>query len=258
MSVATGDIVLFGSAGMPEDDTTTPVGGAIDTSVMVVFDVAADPGVIRCRSSSAADTTQNIIVTGVNSVGSVVSEQMNLNGTTNIVGTINWKAIWKIVKSAVTTGDIIIETSPGGVEKARLEKVYGNATGGSEIMTLRRVLYAADSESGAEFNLEKVFFKNTHSTDSLANCVVTEVADTIGAGIIDFALAASVNDTDNNGAGNRTVDNTGLTYNSSAKNVPGGNLTAGSRIGVWFKMSMGAGEAADIGNEDIKLTGATV
>ena len=42
MAIVAADIIAYGSASMPDDDTPTGIGGAIDTAVKVVFtDISA-------------------------------------------------------------------------------------------------------------------------------------------------------------------------------------------------------------------------
>ncbi len=60
MPIVATDIVAYGSASMPDDDTPTAIGGAKDTTTKVVFtDISADD-TVEILSSSASDTTQTV------------------------------------------------------------------------------------------------------------------------------------------------------------------------------------------------------
>jgi len=108
MPVVSTDIVAYGSAVMPEDDTTTNIGGAIDTTTRVVFTDIAATGTVGVYSSDATDT-QNVTITGRDSSGVIVSETLTLNGTTKVSGTQNFERILKIVLSAAAAGTVTVE-----------------------------------------------------------------------------------------------------------------------------------------------------
>ena len=106
------DLRIYGSANMPEDDTST-TGGAIATSVKAFFDDMAATANIQIVSSSASDTTQTVTVTGRKPSGNIITEVKTLNGTTAVPMTTNtsWERLLKAVKSATTTGDVAVESA---------------------------------------------------------------------------------------------------------------------------------------------------
>ena len=121
--------------------------------------------------------------------------------------------------------------------------------------SIRVDMKGADPALGPDF-YDKVFFKNTHATISLTAAVVAELTDP--SGLIAFALAAALNDSTNNGGGTRLTHTGGLTFNSSSKNVPSGQvLAAGDRIGVWLKLSLAAGQVATLTSYVPQLQGQT-
>ena len=61
MSVSASDIVVYGSANMPEDDSSTS-GGAIDTATKVIFTDISATDSVECVSDNAGDTTQTITI----------------------------------------------------------------------------------------------------------------------------------------------------------------------------------------------------
>src|ERR1700744_4916310 len=103
MSLASTDLVLYGSANMDQTDGSTQ-GGAIDTTTILTF---ADPTTVNSLattlkyvSDNNGDTTQTVTVTGRDTTGSVVTETKNLNGTTVVTGTVTFQEILKAVMSA--------------------------------------------------------------------------------------------------------------------------------------------------------------
>ncbi|MGB5107343.1 MAG: hypothetical protein WBP29_11240 [Candidatus Zixiibacteriota bacterium] len=129
----------------------------------------------------------------------------------------------------------------------------------SEIMECRRIHFdeAANALGGADKDsYDKVFIKNTHATLALSNAVVSEVVSGISTKET-FALDAAVNGTTTNGAGNnRNVAPAG-TFDSADKAVPGGNLEPGDAIGVWCKLTLADGDAAQNSFYELQCAGTT-
>lgn len=75
--------------------------------------------VVTVVSSSASDTTQKVRINGIVS-GSVDTELLTLNGTTNVNGTKSFSEIHSIAKDGTTTGRITVTTNSGGVTNAIL------------------------------------------------------------------------------------------------------------------------------------------
>lgn len=129
----------------------------------------------------------------------------------------------------------------------------------SEIMQCRRIHFdeAANALGGADKDTyDKIFIKNTHATLALSNSVVSEIASGISTKET-FALDAAVNGSTSNGAGNnRNVAPTG-TFDSAAKSVPGGNLEPGDAIGVWCKLTLNDGDAAQNSFYELQIAGTT-
>lgn len=333
MPVAKKDLKVYGSAVMPDDDTTTAIGGAADTSKSVVFTDPAPAGNIQVVSDSASDTTQSVTVTGRDSSGVIVSETAALNGTTPVAMTTNtdWATLLKAVKSATTAGnvaamavtaehsgtaqgaggsasnEITLATGASSVDDAYVGMVI-RLTGGTgsgqlrqiieyngttkvavvdqdfgtqpdatttydiaegmffakapnEITEVRRLFYdaAADAAGGADKSYyEKVFFYNTNATLALTNAVISEVSD--AAGVVDFALESVLDGTDTNGTGNnRQVAPTGYTFDSTQKNVANSqNHSPGSGQGVWLRLTLVAGAAAQKTSVTMRESGTTV
>lgn len=253
MSVVSSDLKWYGSANMQESDSGTQ-GGAIDTSIVVV---PADSTLfntlnttLEVLSSNAGDTTQTVTVTGRSAAGTIITEVFNLNGTTVQNGATTFERILKIVVSASHTGTITIRKASDDTTIAQL------LTGELQI---RRCFYnvAADVSGGsARDYYEKIFAKNTNGSNALLGAQIQENADPESQ--LTFAVEDAVDD--NGTSTNRITAPTGITgdgFSSSAKNVPGTDLAAGSVIGVWLKLSLPAGDPATKTTYTPRITGST-
>lgn len=114
MSVLESDIIAYGAATMPDDDTTQNIGGAISSSTglrRVVFSDIAANGNMQVVSSASGDTTQTVTVHGRDAAGIAINETKTLNGQTPVAMTTNttWERLRKALKSATTTGDVAVE-----------------------------------------------------------------------------------------------------------------------------------------------------
>lgn len=85
MSVLPSDIVVYGSAGMPETDGAV-TGGAVDFTRRVAFYDIAPAGTVDVISSSASDTTTKITYYGRDPTGVIQTQTLTLNGQTWVIG----------------------------------------------------------------------------------------------------------------------------------------------------------------------------
>lgn len=117
MSVVASDIVIYGAAVMPDDDSTADIGGGIsggsEPLIRLAFNDIASAGNIQAVSSSSGDTTQEITVTGRNSAGELISEAIALNGNTPVAASTqtDWERLLKAVKDATCAGDVAVESA---------------------------------------------------------------------------------------------------------------------------------------------------
>ena len=251
MSIASTDIVVYASANMPEDDSTTS-GGAIDTATRVIFTDISSTDNVEIFSSASGDTSKAIVVTGRLASGAIDTDTITTDGsdgTTVVGGTKQFERILKIVlpahsgtitirKDGDTGSDFIVEAETG-------------------VTTVRRPFYAAaaaaEASGAADKDLyEKVFIKNNHGTLSLLGAQVEATSDP--SGLLGFALAASVNDTAT--VANRLAS-PGLTFNDTAKSVPGTDLAAGAAIGTWLSLDLNDGTAAAKTTYTLTVTGTS-
>ena len=83
MAVTSSDLVLYASANMPLNDNNTS-GGAINSGIRVTFTDPSSAAQLIIFSSSASDTSQTLALKGRNAAGSIITENMSLDGTTNV------------------------------------------------------------------------------------------------------------------------------------------------------------------------------
>jgi hypothetical protein len=110
MSVLPSDVLIYGSANMPEADGAT-VGGAPDfTKAVAMYDITPT-GLLDYVSSSSSDTATKIEVSGRDSTGAIQTETKTFNGTTLVNGAQNFE---RLLAGVVTGGAIAGLTNPGG------------------------------------------------------------------------------------------------------------------------------------------------
>ena len=171
MPIVAADIVAYGSASMPDTDTPTGIGGAIDLTVRVVFTDIVATDQIEILSSDVGDTTQTITVHGRNAAGELVNDVQTLNGTTVALIAGVFERVLKIIKSATTTGTVTIRDQDTDATIATMEPA---------VLEIRRPFYdaAADASGGsARTYYEKIFFKNNHGSLTLTAAEIKEFAD---------------------------------------------------------------------------------
>lgn len=252
MSVVASDLVIYGSASMPNDDVDVNIGGAIDLDVRVSFSDIVATDQIEVLSDNAGDTTQTLTVYSRNEAGELVSEVINLNGTNVVLGALTDERILRAVLSAACTGTITVRDQDTDTTIMTFEP---------GLLEIRRPFYNAysDVSGGAERKYyEKVFYRNNNGTTSLTTATIAEAADP--STVVAFALESSLDGTDTNGAGNnRLVAPGGYTFNSDTKNVANSqNHSAGSGQGIWLELTLAAGLASNNTSFTLQEAGQTV
>ncbi len=250
MSVLSTDIIIYGSANMPEDDVSTS-GGAIDTTCKLLFTDIAATDTVKLQSTNAGDT-MNVTITGRDSSGAIVSEVKALTGVTLTSATTQtFERILKIVCASTPAGTVTVTRTTGGTTIATIE-------GASGIDKVRRLYYnsSADASGGSTRNYyEKGFIKNTNVSNALLSATVAEQTDPTGK--ITFDLESAVSGT--NSVANRLAAPSGMlgAFDNTTKNVPGTNLGAGIAIGIWFKLTLAAGDSAAKSTYTVRTAGTT-
>lgn len=128
-----------------------------------------------------------------------------------------------------------------------------------EVTEVRRVFYAAAAEGStgsAKTVYDKLFYVNGSTGLALLTATVKKIADP--SGLVTFGLESVINGTGTNGGGNtRLVAPAGVVFDNADKVVPGTNLSAGSQIGVWMKLSLAAGQTAQKTSVTMSLAGSS-
>ena len=270
MPVANSDIIVYGAANMPETDAATPVGGAIDRTIKIQNLDMSDVGgtdTLEVVSSSGADTTQTITVTGRNASGIIVTDSFVLTGATPVNGTTSFQRVLKIVSSGALAGTVTVREASGNVTLATLEGTT-TAPGGTSVLEVRRPFYAAKANpsGGATKELyEKVFIANTHASLAVTDATVELTVDGTTNDLVDFDLEDAVNDTgtitDRTTApgGAQTVRDS---WSDALVNVPGGSLGdrvtgTSDHIGVWLQLTLPDGENPENVSITLNVGGST-
>ncbi len=139
MSVVLNEVILYGSANMPEADSAT-VGGAIDLTKRVAFYDIPATGTFDVVSSSASDTATKIQVTGRDSTGTVKTPTaVTLTGTTLIANTFAGQQFQRLLAAVITGGAIGTLSNPGGTP----------AVGDVAVMANTKAISAHTAQTGA-------------------------------------------------------------------------------------------------------------
>ncbi len=111
MSVLPSDIVVYGSANMPEADGPSN-GGAVDFTRRVAFYDVTPAGSVDVISSSASDTATKITYSGRDPTGVIQSQTLTLNGQTWVAGSQSLERLLYAALSGATANGPV--TNPGG------------------------------------------------------------------------------------------------------------------------------------------------
>jgi hypothetical protein len=111
MSVLPSDIVVYGSANMPEADSVT-IGGAPDLTRRIAFYDVTPAGTADVISSSASDTATKITVYGRDGTGAIQNYTQTLNGQSWVTGSQSFeRLLYAALTGATANGPV---ANPGG------------------------------------------------------------------------------------------------------------------------------------------------
>lgn len=245
MSIVAADLVAHLPANLPEDDVSTAGGARVSTSRPLdsQFAASAQPYI---ESDNAGDTTQTVTIEGRDTGGGVISEAKTLNGTTPVAFTNTFERILNTIISAACTGTVLIKQGSGGTTR------HTFAPGELK----NAIFFQRSSSSGSiEIRYEKVFLTNTHGTLTLNSAQVTLTADPDSR----FRIGVHTSKDDTATITDRTTTPGGITFvdDSTAQNVPTGQLDAGEAIGVWIEQNLPASDAARKTTFTVQLSGTT-
>jgi len=245
MPIAPADLKFFNSTNMVEDDTST-VGGAIATTGRPEF-TQLTANAVAAVVSDGADT-RTVTVTGRLAAGTIASEALVLNGVTEVVGATTFERFLKaVIGAADASRTVTVKQGSGGATRMT---IVPNET------TRRLLFYASASEAGIVIRYEKYFGKNTHATLTLTSSQIKLTADPDAR--VRIGAAPAVDDTAT--ATNRKTAPASVTFvdDNVAQSVPGGNLAAGSAIGIWAEENLPASDTAHRTTFTTELSGNTV
>jgi hypothetical protein len=115
MSVLPSDIVVYGSADMPETDGAT-IGGAVDFTRRVAFYDITPAGSLDAVSSSLSDTATRIVYSGRDSTGVIQSQTLTLNGQSWVTGSQSLeRLLYAALSGASANGPV---ANPGGTPRS--------------------------------------------------------------------------------------------------------------------------------------------
>jgi hypothetical protein len=247
MAIISSELILYGSANRPEDDTTT-VGGAIDATARPFDANLAANDDIEILSSEAGDV-RTVTIRYRNAAGVEASVGPTaLNGTTPVAMGITAERLLEVIVSATHgTRSVTIRRAS---DDALLHTVNPGET------RAFRMFNKAVSTTSQKIYYEKIFWKNTHGTLSLLNAIVDLTADPLAK--VEIGAAPTVGDTAT--ATNRLTAPGSVSFvNDNVNiNVPGTNLAAGAAIGVWVKLTLDANESALKNSFTTRLRGESV
>jgi hypothetical protein len=246
MSVSQTDIVFYSAQNMPQDDSSL-VGGDINSGVRVVFTDISTTGLISASSSNSGDTS-NLTVTGRNSAGILLSENIELSGTSSVSGSQVFERIISCTVDSIASGDINISGS------SLVGTIYQNESG------FRRVFYdaTANAAGGSDKTLyEKVFIKNNNAFSALNNVSVSEVVTGLYS-IVQFGLENIKQSTET--TIDRLTSPTGVSvFGSGASGLPqDGYLNPLDYQGVWLELFLEDGASSNNSFYRLQVQGATV
>lgn len=245
MAIQDTELIAYGSLNRPEDDVNTS-GGAIDADNRPVFTQMAAQDTLEVLSDNSGDTTQQITVTGRDAAGAIQSDTKTLNGTTPVALTGTFERVLKAVLDSDGAGTVTLRRASAG-------PTVGTIPAGER--GFFAMFIKAASESGATTRYEKTFWKNTNGTLTLNDAKVRLAADP--SAVIKQGVAASKDDS-GSVANRKTSPGVTFVDDSVDQDVPGTTLEAGSAIGVWWELSLGAGASPIKDTFTARLSGTSV
>ena len=267
MPVVAADLIVYGSANLPENDVDTS-GGGIDRTIKILSVDMQDEGgsdTLEVLSDDASDAL-TVTVTGRLSTGVVTSEAFTVAGTTPQSGAVTFERILKIVTSGVSAhvGTVTVREASGNQTIATLEGT-GTSPFGVAIAEVRRPFYGATAESTQKELYEKVFIANTNASLALLDATCELTVDSTANNLVDFDLESATSGTQS--VTNRLTAPTGLlkgSWDDLISDVPpsgSGNLGPISgeaeHIGVWLRLTLPSGEAPENTSITLQVSGTT-
>lgn len=263
MSITSTDLVLYGSASMPYNDTSggstaANIGGALNTAIGVTFTDLTVNGLITAQG--VAGNSSSLTVYARNSAGSDTSEEKALNGATAITFT-SLGSVSRFLYGKVSV-------SVNGVVTIGGSGVSANLLAGQTLVT-RLFNYA--SISGTNSYYEKVYWRNSNTGGlALQDC---KVYNTGGSTLVAYAIDTVASATGSgSSATNRLTAPTGVygtaanAYQTAQGEAGGVTMTAAGAgadlantyaLGVWLRLNCATGGAATKDTYTLGISGTS-
>jgi hypothetical protein len=228
MPIALSELVLYGPANHPQNDTDVS-GGAIDTAKQP-DDFNGIGGGDQIALVSNGTDSRVVTLKGRSVTGTIITENVQLASTAEVLSTNVFDRLLTITTTLSTTRTITVRLGPSG---STITTIPPNITfAGVNFID-------SASEPAAVSRYEKVFWRNNNASLSLLNAQVTLTEDPRAR--IRIALATAKSDT---GSVTNRRTSPGLTFSDDgvALGVPGGFLGPGEAIGVWIEQTLPAND----------------
>lgn len=245
MSITSAELVEYGAASRPQDDTST-VGGAIDAAARPLDTQTAATENLEIVSDGA--DTRTFTIHYRDAAGDIQTWTSSLNGTTAVA--LGSSSVERLLDGALGSADgtrtVTLRVAGAGATRHTF-----NPSETDFFVSMAQSVSAASAKT----YYEKTFWKNTNATLSLTSAAVEGTADPDS--LFQWGLDTAVDGSTS--ATNRVTAPTGPSFvdEASSMGVPGGSLAAGSAIGLWRKMSLGASQAAGKTSSTSQLSGQT-
>lgn len=245
MSILTTDLIAYAALNLPLDDVSL-TGGAPDAQRRPVFaQLLANSTLVY---SSSGPDTRVVQATGRDSTGAIVSEAVVLTGAVAVSGTQIFERLQIVSITGGASGAQTVTIGGGGVGQLgqippgelAFYMMFRNA--GSQIIPVNRY--------------EKLFWKNNNAGLTLTSAQVTLTADPSAK----LTLGVAPANNDSATVATRLLPPAGVAFVGIgvAQGVPGGQLAAGSYIGVWMQQSLLANDAPLKSTFTTQLAGTSV
>lgn len=172
MSVVPTDIVIYGSANMPEADSAT-VGGAVDFTKRLAFYDITPNGTMNMVSSSASDTATKLSFSCRDATGVVQTiSGATLNGTTPVTGLGSSQTVERLLAAVITGGAIAGIVNPAGTTAVGDIALYANTavlaartaqTGAANKTGTTPALFKLQSGDGASVSIGQIIRIKTNT-----------------------------------------------------------------------------------------------
>jgi hypothetical protein len=243
MPIVTADLVWYGAASRPSDDTAAS-GGAIDLldrPEFTQFSAAARPEIL----SDGADT-RSVTIQGRNAAGAIISETNACTGTTPVLFAATYERILTITTTTNATRTISVRQGAGGSVVATITPNETSRTA---------MFRQSASEASSVPRYEKMFGRNSHATLTLNAASVKLTADPDAR--VKIGLAAAINGSTS--VANRKAVPAAVSFvdDNVAQAVPGGVLAALDAIGTWIEQTLPGSDATHKTTFTVELSGTT-